>query len=149
MRQYIEAQGYGHQAKRYRLAAYAVWYATPAELRPVRFQRDLAHLLGMAKDDNFREWRTAYPDLFSDDTVRQSIKQLIMENMPDVIMASIQCATDAGEKGFADRQMLAKIAGVLTQASSTIISGETTVNLRNATDLTDDELAAIATGRRG
>lgn len=112
MRQYVEEQGYGQQANRARLAAYAVWYNTPKDLRPVRFQKELATLLGMADDEKFRKWRAQYPDLFSEEFVTSSIKELIMENMPDVIMASINCATKGGSQGYQDRRMLAEIASV-------------------------------------
>jgi hypothetical protein len=123
MHQYIEEKGYGNQTNRYRLAAFALWYATPKELRPVQFQAELAHLLGMSKDDIFRKWRHAYPDLFSNDSVRNSVKQLILEHMPDVIMASIRCATEDGSQGYQDRQMLAKIAEVLVPTTKTEITG--------------------------
>ena len=149
MRQHIEEKGYGNQQNRYRLAAYALWYATPAELRPVRFQAELAQLLGMSKDEVFRKWRAAYPDLFNNDSVRQSVKQLILENMPDVIMASIRCATEDGYQGYQDRQMLAKIAEVLVPKTQTEISGPGGGPLRTLVELTDAELEQIAATSRG
>lgn len=112
MRQHVEEKGYGHQTNRARLAAYVVWYNTPKELRPVRFQNELALMLGMRDDENFRKWRSQYPDLFDDDAVRSSIKSLILEHIPDVIMASIDCATHGGSQGHQDRKMLAEIAEV-------------------------------------
>ena len=47
MRQYIEERGYGNQANRYRLAAYALWYNTPTRSASCPVQADLAHLLGL------------------------------------------------------------------------------------------------------
>ena len=90
--------------------------------------------------------RTRIPGLFSDESVRRSVKQLIMENMPDVILASIRCATEGGVQAFPDRQMLAKIAGVFVPSSQTTVTGETTVHLRSAAELSDDDLASIAAG---
>ena len=126
MRQYIEDHGYGHQANRARLAAYVVWYNTPKELRPVRFQNELALLLGMSDDENFRKWRSQYPDLFSGEFVVSSIKDLIMENMPDVIMASINCAIGGGHQGFPDRKMLAEITGAYKPKAQADVSVTTT-----------------------
>ena len=126
MRQYIEDHGYGHQANRARLAAYVVWYNTPKELRPVRFQNELALVLGMHDDENFRKWRSQYPDLFSDEFVTRSIKELIMENLPDVIMASVNCAIHGGHQGQPDRKMLAEIVGVYKSKSQSDVSVTTT-----------------------
>lgn len=149
MLHYIEDKGYGNPVNRYRLAAYAVWYTTPAPLRPVRFQTDLARLLGMSKDDNFRKWRAAYPDLFSSETVVNSVRQLIMERLPDVVLASIDCAIHGGAQGHPDRKLLMQTAGLSTDKTETVITGEQTVNLRGLEQLSDDDLANIAAGGGG
>lgn len=130
MRQYVKEQGYGHQANRDRLAAYAVWYNTPKELRPVRFQNELATLLGMPDDENFRKWRRQYPDLFSDEAVTSSINKLIMDNMPDVIMSSINCAIHGGYQGYQDRNMLAKIAGLVPGNKLQLEGGDTPISTK-------------------
>ena len=130
MRLHVEERGYGHQANRWRLAAYAVWYCTPRELRPVQFQRELATLLGMADDELFRKWRKQCADLFDDGAVTGSVRSLILENMPDVIMASIVCARQEGPQGFQDRQMLAKIARVLPGSTVQVEGGATPIATR-------------------
>ena len=142
MRQHIEEKDYGHQANRWRLAAYAVWYSTPKDLRPVQFQNELARLLGMADDENFRKWRKQYGDLFDDEAVKRSIKELIVEHIPGVIIASINCATKDGYQGHQDRKMLAEIAGVYKPRQvQQLEGGDKPVRVTDDA-LTDDERAA-------
>lgn len=142
MRQHIEEQEFGHQVNRWRLAAYAVWYATPRELRPVQFQKELARQLGMADDENFRKWRRQFPALFNDDSVRATINSLIMERMPDVMLAAIRSATQEGYQGHQDRKMLAEIAGVYKPRQiSQVEGGEKPLKIEDDT-LNDEQRAA-------
>jgi len=129
------------------MAAFAVWRAMPKTKRQPHTQAELATLLGFTSEQVFYKWMRQYPDLF----VRSSsgLQVMIREFLPDVLWASIRSATGDGAQGFQDRKLLMAMGGMTTDRVEQALVGDASrpVALRNLDELTDEELAAIATGK--
>jgi len=92
------------------VAAFAVWYNTPKRLRFPESQIELARLLGFTSEAVFRKWRERYPSLFTDDRIRNTVRRVILEHIPDVVDASLACAIGGGPQGYQDRKLMLEIA---------------------------------------
>lgn len=145
---YCEAE-FGSVSNLYALAAYAVWLNTPKRLRVPASQNELSQMLGFTSDGVFRKWRKRYPALFADDRTRDVVRAIIMDRIPDVVDAMLESAVNGGVQGFQDRKLALEIGKLYKPTSNTIVSGETTLNLRSASELSDDDLATIATSGGG
>lgn len=132
---------YGAKQFLYQLAAYVVWWQQPRALRQPRFAVELAQLLGMRDDDNFRKWRRQYADLFAEEGQQRVVLSLVGEYLPDVMWASVRSAIDDGAQGFQDRKMQLELAGLYKPTVRQEISGGLGVER-----LSDDELERIAGG---
>lgn len=130
---------YGPKQFLYQLAAYVVWWHQPRALRVPRFAAELAQLLGMRDDDNFRKWRRQYADLFAAEGQQRVVLALVGEYLPDVMWASVRSAIDDGAQGFQDRKMQLEMAGLYKPTQRQEISGS--VGMER---LSDDELERIA-----
>lgn len=126
----ITEKGLASSQNRFRLAGYVVWWHTPKNLRVPKFQNDLANQMGMADDDLFRKWRKEYKELFDQSAAETSVKQLILEALPDVVQASINCAINGGVQGFQDRKLVLEIAEVYKPKSSQEVTGKDGTELR-------------------
>jgi hypothetical protein len=136
---------FGGASNLYALAAYVVWRQTPTRLRVPATQIELAQLLGYLKDDVFRKWRARHPVLFADERTREVVRSMVLDRIPDVVDALLDCAVNGGEKGFQDRQLALKLAGVykptLDSAVEMTGKGGKAIEI-DYTALSDEERAA-------
>lgn len=130
------------------LAAFAVWRALPKIMRQPKTQSELATLLGFTSEQVFYKWMRQYPDLFARSS--SGLQVMIREFLPDVLWASIRSATGDGAQGFQDRKLLMAMGGMTTDRVEQALVGDASrpVALRNLDELTDEELAAIALGKK-
>lgn len=96
----------------FRVAALIMWLATPKQYRYPKTQDELAHLLGMSSDRQFSVWRAKNPAI--DAMVQEAWKKDAIEHLPDSLDAMYQVAATPNYKGNRDRQLHAKLAGILT-----------------------------------
>ncbi len=141
---------YSRVSNLHALAAYAVWFHTPTKLRVPQSQIELSRLLGFSDDDVFRKWRHRYPELFDDDRTKAVVRSMIMDNIPNVVYASLENAIGGGDKGFQDRKMLLDIAGVSKNSVETVVTGANGGPIRtmqmpayDLSKLSDEELEAL------
>lgn len=132
----------------YQIAAYAVWWNTPRALRRPQFGNELATLLGLRDDENFRKWRRRFAAIFGEEQAKRTCTQIIFDYLPDVTWAALQAAIDGGTAGHADREMLLRVAQVYTPTAKHEVSGAGGGPVKMA-HLSDDELLAIAAGGGG
>lgn len=129
----------------YQIAAYATWWNTPRQLRRPQFANELATLLGLRDDENFRKWRKRFGSLFGQEQAHKTCTQIIFDYLPDVTWAALQAAIEGGTQGHADREMLLRVAQVYTPTAKHEVSGPAGGPL-TMQHLSDDELLAIAAG---
>jgi hypothetical protein len=132
----------------WRKAAYIAWAASPMHKRWPSTQRDLAmQVLGLHSDKTIRNWREKNPAI--DDRVGRLQTEPLFRHRRDVIDALIASAASADTAGNADRKLFFQLTGDLEQTPGAVaIATAGAVGQVDVTGLTDDELAAIATGRQ-
>lgn len=124
------------------VAAFAVWYNTPKRLRFPASQIELARLLGFTSEAVFRKWRDRYPTLFADERIRNTVRRVIMEHLPDVVDASLACAIGGGPQGYQDRKLLMEISKLYKPSSETDVNLTTKAYVTISPDDWDAEEAA-------
>lgn len=130
----------------WRKALYIAWAALPARLRTPATITELADLLGLNNTGSIRHWRAKDPEI--DRRIAEVRVRLVGDAVSDLLQASIDNGLNGGPQGHPDRKMLLEIAGVYRPKQTQEISGPDggPLQYRPVGDLSDEELARIATG---
>jgi hypothetical protein len=129
----------------WRKALYIAWHCVPTSKRWPKHKYELMDMLGV-NDATARKWRQNDPAI--DERIMAGPKALLGGHIADVMDALAFVAKMGDAKAHQDRKLFLEMTGQYKPKGSVEVTGEDgePIEFRNANELSDDELARIATG---
>jgi hypothetical protein len=110
----------------WRAAALVAWLSQPKPRFP-KTQEELAKMLGLSSDRQFSVWRAKNPAI--DAQVRDMRYAMVYEDLGEVLAAGLSVAKEHDYKGRGDREMIYKMAGILTDKIEAEVSSKSAADL--------------------
>lgn len=132
----------------WRKALYIAWSCVPTGQRWPKYEYELAtDFLGLTNTRTIREWKLKDPEI--EERIAAGPKRLLLGHVADVLEALVAVATQWDAKSHQDRKLFLEMTGQYKPAGKVELTGEGggPVDVRDVSELSDDELARIATGR--
>jgi len=145
---YQEYQELIAQGWDYRKAIYIAWEASPGVGREPATQYELAtQVLGLTDDRTIRKWKSKQPEI--ETAIVELAAAPLLRHRRDIYMALIDSATNPAPANHSDRKLALEMLGDYVPKSKQQLTGkdEGPIEYRDASELSDDELALIAAGR--
>lgn len=132
----------------WRKAIYIAWEASPGVGRQPETQMALAtDVLGLTDDRTIRKWKSKQPEITT--AIVELAAAPLLRHRRDIYAALITSATNSSPANHSDRKLALEMLGDYVPKSKKEVTGKDDgpIEFRDASELSDDELALIAAGR--
>lgn len=130
----------------WRKALYIAWNCVPASKRWPKYEVQLIELLGLTNTRTIRQWKEKDPEMI--ERIAAGPKRLLGEHVADVLEALVTVAKQPDPKSHQDRKLFLELTDQYKPKGQMELTGEDgePIEFKNANELSDEELAHIATG---
>lgn len=145
---FADYQSLRSQGWDWRKAIYIAWESSPGVGREPQTQYELAtDVLGLTDDRTIRKWKSKQPEI--ETAIVELAAAPLLKHRRDIYDALISSAINSAPASHSDRKLALEMLGDYVPKSKQQLTGkdEGPIEYRDASELSDDELALIAAGR--